>query len=78
MITSQVVGNEGKEVKYPLLARLRIDDEIIVLFLRGGCGTILKCSTPEKVGVYKEDLIPISNWEILPNDFKVILQNTDI
>lgn len=30
------------------------------------------------VGSYEEDWNDISNCEILPNDFKVVLQNTDI
>ncbi|MEG2307126.1 MAG: hypothetical protein RSB94_07280 [Erysipelotrichaceae bacterium] len=78
MITSQVVGNGDKEVKYPLLARLKANKEVIVLFSRAGCGVIVAHEDKLYVGSYEEDWNDISNWEILPNDFKVILQNTDV
>ncbi|MEG2307214.1 MAG: hypothetical protein RSB94_07735 [Erysipelotrichaceae bacterium] len=83
MITSQIRGNEDKEIKYPLLARLKANKDLIVLFSKPRCGMVVAHHPESKhpahnLGVFADDWNDISNWEILPNDFKIILQNTDI
>ena len=64
-----------KQTNYPLLARLKANRKLIVLFHRAGCGTVLQSSGAVKVASYHEDWNDISNWDILPKESEVILQN---
>lgn len=74
-INFKIYERDVKQTNYPLLARLKTNRKLIVLFHRAGCGTVLNSDGVVKVASYHEDWLDISRWEILPKESEVILKN---